>query len=463
MRRATREPGDPADRRARSHGVTLWARLAVALVILVVAGCAGDGEAPVSPPEAADPPDSLLAVVWQKNEASLVELDPLSLRPVSERRVPLGSYGVGWSFSPDRSRLVLGGGRAPLLRFVEVSRLASLGDLGLGGRGSVTALVWPRPDRAFALLEWGAFGHAIVVVDPVRRRVVARHRLPGTLGGFRRAGDDIVVLLGPASSIGPSRIIVVDGDGRLRSAPVSRIRSGLIPGGDTDALTSRYRTPGLAVAPGGERAVIVDPAGFVAEVELDSLSLVYRELREPVSLLGRFRDWLEPPAHAKASDGPARRAVWLDEHLIAVAGSDAHTSRSGSGSVEERTAPAGLQLIDTRSWTVRTLDPEASWFSVTGGLVLAYGALWASEEQRSTGPGLSAYRLDGRRVFRVFRGEAVGWVQAAGRYAYAVVERGGTVLDSHLYVVDLATGRVLRELKAYEDAGVPQILSDSQG
>lgn len=41
-----------------------------------------------------------------------------------------------------------------------------------------------------------------------------------------------------------------------------------------------------------------------------------------------------------------------------------------------------------------------------------------------------------------------------------MVERGGPVLDSHLYVVDLVSGRVLRELKAYENAGVPQILAD---
>jgi hypothetical protein len=97
-----------------------------------------------------------------------------------------------------------------------------------------------------------------------------------------------------------------------------------------------------------------------------------------------------------------------------------------------------------------------------GRAVLAYGALWDGADQRRIGPGLTAYSRDGRPVFRLFRGEAVSWVQTAGCYAYAVVERGGAVLDSHLYLVDLAAGRVLRELKAYEDAGVLQILSDSQ-
>jgi hypothetical protein len=432
------------------------------VVLVVAAGCAADGEAPISPRKPADAPDSLLAVVWQKSAASLAKLDPLSLQPVNGRRVPLGSYGSGWSFSPGRSRLVLGGSGAASLRFVDVRRMTSLGTLALAGRGSVTALAWPRGDRVLAMVEWGAFGHAVVVADPVRRRIVARHSLRGTIAASARAADDMVFLLGPAFSIGPSRIVVIDGDGDLRSAAVSRVRSGLLPGGETGALISRYRTPGLAVSPAGERAVVVDPAGLVAEVELDSLAVRYHELGEPVSLLGRLRNWLEPPAHAKASDGPARRAVWLDEHLVAVSGSDADARLGASETVDERTTPAGLQLVDTRNWTVRTLDPDASALSVTGDLVLAYGALWDASEQRFTGSGLTAYSRDGRPVFRLFRGEAVSWVQAAGRYAYAVVERGGPVLDSHLYVVDLAAGRVLRELKAYEDAGVPQILADSQ-
>jgi hypothetical protein len=131
-----------------------------------------------------------------------------------------------------------------------------------------------------------------------------------------------------------------------------------------------------------------------------------------------------------------------------------------SGGREERNTPAGLRLIDTRSWTVRTIDPDASACSVAGELVLAYGALWDGADQRHIGPGLTAYSRDGRPVFRLFRDEAVSWVQTAGCFAYAVVERGGAVLDSHLYLVDLDAGRVL--LKAYDDAGVPQILSDSQ-
>jgi len=444
------------------QGVRLGPRLALGVVVLVVAGCSADKE-PTSATQPLEPPGSVLAVVWQEDVAALVGLDPVSLEPAGGRRVRLGSYASGWSFSPDRSRLVLGRGDAAALRFVEPKRMRSLGDFVLRRKGYVTAIIWPRPDRILALVEWGAFGHAVVVIDAIDRRILARHRLTGTVAALARAGDGLAFLLGPASAIGRSRLVVVDADGAASSAPLSRVRSGLLsPRVDADGVISRHRIPGLAIAPSGERAVVVNPNGLVVEIDLRSLSVRYHELREPVSLLGRLRDWLEPAAHAKASDGPARRALWLGEHLVAVSGSDAHADVVDSGSVEERNTAAGLRLIDTRTWTVRTLDSEASGFSVTDELVLAYGALWDSTAQRPSGSGLSAYSLDGGRVFHLFRDEPVSWVQTAGRYAYAVVEKGGPVLDSHLYLVDLASGHVLRELEPYEDVGIPQILFENQ-
>lgn len=434
--------------------------MALAVLLALAPGAAGDRRL-AGLPERAVAPDSVLAIVWRENIAVLGELDPRSLQPSGGRQARLGSYdGAGWSFSPDRSWLALGGG-IPSLRLVDLGRMRVSAALRLGGRGSAIPLSWPRRDRLLAMVEWGAFGRALVVADPLRGRVVARHRLIGTLSAQALAGNAVVALLGPASSIGPSRLAVVDADGGLRSAAVARVQSGLLPGGDTGALVSRYRTPGLAVSPDGRRAAVVDPTGLVAEVELESMAVRYHELGEPISLLGRLRNWLEPPAYAKASDGPFRRAVWLDDFVVAVSGMNARAGVDASGSLDERDDPAGLKLIDSRTWTVRTLDPAASGFSVTGELVLAYGALWDPSGQRFKGAGLAAYSRDGRPGFRLLRGEAVSSVQTAGRYAYAVVERGGPVLDSRLYVVDLVSGRVLGELKADERAGMPTILSGS--
>ena len=51
--------------------------------------------------------------------------------------------------------------------------------------------------------------------------------------------------------------------------------------------------------------------GPVAEVDLASGRVGYHEVHEPVSLLGRLRNWLEPAAEAKTAEGAERQAVWV--------------------------------------------------------------------------------------------------------------------------------------------------------
>ena len=74
--------------------------------------------------------------------------------------------------------------------------------------------------------------------------------------------------------------------------------------------------------PSGSRALVVPAGNRVAEVDLETLEVRYHELSEPVSLLGRLRDWLQPAAHAKTIDGPDRNAVWLESGLVAVSGAN---------------------------------------------------------------------------------------------------------------------------------------------
>jgi hypothetical protein len=80
----------------------------------------------------------------------------------------------------------------------------------------------------------------------------------------------------------------------------------------------------------------------------------YHDLTEPVSLLGRLRDWLEPAAHAKMVDGPDRNAVWLPSGLVAVSG---NTYASEGDTLD--VTPAGLSLIDPSDWSTRRVsDPS---------------------------------------------------------------------------------------------------------
>lgn len=202
-----------------------------------------------------------------------------------------------------------------------------------------------------------------------------------------------------------------------------------------DDYATRERIPGLAVSPDGRRAVVVPAGGRVAEIELDSLRVSYHDLSEPISLLGRLRNWLEPEAQAKVTEGPERYARWLGDRYVAVTGMDYHGLSEG----EVDASPAGLRLIDTRDWSVRTLADEATGIIVVRDLLLAFGGPY-SPDAGGEGIGLRAYGADGKERFQVLGSELVGWVETAWPYGYVPHANDETKVD----VVDLRAGRVVR-------------------
>lgn len=100
-------------------------------------------------------------------------------------------------------------------------------------------------------------------------------------------------------------------------------------------------------------------------------------------------------------------ARWLGSGLIAVSGMDADLrnvwgrgvdlSGKSQPAVRKEIAYAGLQLLDTRSWTTRTLDPRASGFEWQGGRLIAY----ARPPTGSGGDALVAFDRTGRLAYRV--------------------------------------------------------------
>jgi hypothetical protein len=150
-------------------------------------------------------------------------------------------------------------------------------------------------------------------------------------------------------------------------------------------------------------------------------------------LLGRLRNWLEPPAQAKApTEGFVRRAAFVGSSQVAVTGTDF----SVGGGVTAA-APAGLQLIDTRRWRVRTLDDGASEMLPAGRLLLVFGGRYRTSRRRAEGIGLRAYSGGGEERFHLFGSRRIGDVQAAGGYAYVRTASG-----TRYRVVDLARGRI---------------------
>ncbi|MDQ3890038.1 MAG: hypothetical protein M3312_05750 [Actinomycetota bacterium] len=429
------------------------ALVAVALVG-VVAACSG-GRGQSTPPGSNISQGTVLGIVWHENEGVLRRFDRPSLTPTSER-VKLGHNGGAWSFSPDRSKVAVAGGAPLEVRIVDLYRMRLEGVAPLPGNfvpppgePAVIVLAWPTARRILALVEWGAWGHAVVVLDPVERRIVSRQTIDGTLVGQAATHDGLALLLAPPARIGPSRLLLVDAAGKQRAIPLAEVRAGLETI-DVDSAVSRVDVPALAVDPTGARALVIPAGGPVADIDLATGNVLYREVREAVSILGRLRNWLEPTAEAKAREGPERQATWLGSDFVAVSGQDAR--RLANGQDQEQTTPAGLALIDVRDWTKRTLDEQASQFSFSAGTLLAYGTSWNSATQKTTGMGLTAYGLDGEERFHLFEDEPIYYVETAGSYAY--VWRNG----APPVTVDLRSGSVIRKILRDQESDLPALI-----
>jgi hypothetical protein len=266
-----------------------------------------------------------------------------------------------------------------------------------------------------------------VVADVHLRRVVQRQPIAGTVLHIARWAHGLVLLTAPTDAIGPASLVVAGVRG-VRSIRLGSMLAGEIPG---DGGVSTWRLPGLAVDAAGRNAYVIDPDGSVAEIKLATLEVSFHGLARRSSLLTRLDAWLEPAASAKGDSGPVRRAQWIGNGFVLVTGSNLRDT-------EEQLAsdPAGLELIDTRNWTVRVLAPGADSFTVANGVLLVTGARWHGNTN-PTGMGLEAFGPNGKRRFGLFRGHDV-WVDhvAKGR---AYVAGYGWKRER---VVDLRSGRV---------------------
>jgi hypothetical protein len=268
----------------------------------------------------------------------------------------------------------------------------------------------------------------VVTVDPIAQQVVARRRLAGGLAQVAASPDGPVLLLAPSAVIGPSTLVTVDAAGAVEQLPLDGVSAGLMP---TELAPSveRVRTPALAVDSDGRHAYVVSSRPYVVEVDLRRRRVSGHPLVARTSLVDRLRELLEPSAAAYARVGPVRHAAWIGAGRIALSGHDDDVVWHPDAGVEGERRPAGLHVIDTRDWSVRTLDERASSFAATAGLLLTSGR---------EGRGLTAYSPDGGERFHVLDGRHVEIVASAGSLAYV-----RTPPHPALQVVDLARGRVV--------------------
>jgi hypothetical protein len=100
-------------------------------------------------------------------------------------------------------------------------------------------------------------------------------------------------------------------------------------------------------------------------------------------------------------------------------------------------APAGLQILDTRTWRVRTLDRRPSEFQWLSGRLVASAQAWDPGRRRVRGDALVAFDRIGRRVYRISGNAKTYWQTFHGRI---YVDDGPSPLDA---VLDARNGRVL--------------------
>ncbi len=269
----------------------------------------------------------------------------------------------------------------------------------------------------------------VVVVDPIAEQVVARRRLAGGLVRVAESAEGPVLLLAPPKTIGPARLVTVDAAGGVERMPLDGVSAGAMA---TEGVSSveRVRAPALAVDSARRRAYVVSSRPHVIEIDLRSGRVSDHRLVPQASPLERLRELLEPSAEAATTEvGVVRRAAWIGDGRIALSGHDADAVVRPGGGVEADRRPAGMQVIDTRDWSVRTLDERASSFVAAAGLLLTSGP---------GGRGLAAYSPEGRESFLVLDDRSVEVVATAGSLAYV-----RTPPDPALQVVDVTRGRVV--------------------
>lgn len=385
--------------------------------------------------KAASSSQPLLGFRHGRRTSWLARLDARTLRYAGGRQLNVGAYGSGWSFSPDPSLLALGRFEQSIL-LVRTKPLRLVARVETGVDGQVVAHTWIG-SRLIVILERRATAETSVVsIDPVLRRVVSRVDLLGSLEGVARARQAIVLLLGPPANVGPTRLVLVDDTGSARLVELARISSG------RESL-NRHVRPGLAVDQAADRAFVIGEGAPVADVDLGTLAVDYHDLSNQASLLGRLHEWLEPAANAKTPpSGPTRTAVWLGNGQLLVSGFDIDV-QTRDGKLELRARPAGLKLIDTREWSLRTIDGNACSFALGNRHLLTWSWLWDSP-LRVVGNGLTAYSPSGARRFHIFGSQPIIGVSMMGNRVIVARGSSGTARS----VVELRKSRITRSLRA---------------
>jgi hypothetical protein len=126
---------------------------------------------------------------------------------------------------------------------------------------------------------------------------------------------------------------------------------------------------------------------------------------------------------------------------MAVWGSESRVLGEVPAEQRSEQRPSGLKLVDTRTWTVRPVDPAATQASWREGMLLAFGGIWDDQAERQVGVGLTVYGPGGRPRLHLLGDQAVMEAHLNGDLVYAAVDTGDEDYASR--VLSLRGGQVL--------------------
>ncbi|MGH3041632.1 MAG: YncE family protein [Gaiellaceae bacterium] len=404
-------------------------------IVLALGGCGGSDDAQSPGPASstatttAKPAtgEPVLAGRSEGTDSEIFWADPLTVEPLDGRSATIPFFYSVAEPAPEGDLLAVGGNERGVVQLVDLERMRPLETIELGAGEVVERLYWARSDLLLASV--GGLPSQVVAVNPTTGEVLSSKSLGGVMLASWPAGEALVFLVAPTEGIGRARVARFDGS-TVSSVELAEIEAGYDSEGDTsEDFRTRQQIPGLAVDPNGARALVVPAGNRVAEIDLATMEVAYHDLSQPVSLLGRLRNWLEPAAEAKLIDGPGRNAVWLPNGLVAVSGVDYSTDG------DELDADfAGLSLIDPADWSVSHVSDEPGWATFRGGALL--GSAWEEGSDHQT---LEVFGPDGDLRFTLER-EGADLSQVSGDYLYATSYDG-----TRFEIIDLGTGETVAE------------------
>lgn len=314
--------------------------------------------------------------------------------------ITVGYYWPDRLRSPDR-RLIAFGGEVELKIVDLVHRRAYVPRIG------EDCFAWPvlwRRQNHLIISLWCGSAHVstrseLLVLDPEGRRFVGRREIG--LGSFHKSRRLAVLVTSPplggrdipGTAIreereGPARLLRVLADGQA-----DEIRLPLRAGSNRDRTFNRH--PAFVLDEKASHAYVVGEGEGCARIDLRTLQVEWHRLPHAFDAQPRLAS--KPQQHmgtANPSRDLDRSALWLGDGKIAVTGQDTWTAH-----FKDRSAPAGLKLLDTKTWSVRTIDPRVSLARIVRKRLVATGP----------GAGLTVYALAGHRLLRRFAGRQV-WI-----------------------------------------------------